>query len=158
MEDESELRSEQRRRSSSAKESLNVEKWRLMIINWNKLCAESPNLVKNRIRQGVPDILRGFMWQVFANVQEYKKNHLDVYQQLVGQTHVPFEDDIMRDISRTFPKQIFFRERHGFGQTSMLRVLKAYSLYNSEVGYCQGMGFITGLLLLYMSEEDCFWM
>lgn len=26
-----------------------------------------------------------------------------------------------------------------------------------QVGYVQGMGFIAGLLLLYMSEEDTFW-
>ena len=26
-----------------------------------------------------------------------------------------------------------------------------------QVGYVQGMGFIAGLLLLYMSEEDAFW-
>ena len=28
-------------------------------------------------------------------------------------------------------------------------VLKAYSVYDREVGYVQGMGFVTGLLLLY---------
>ena len=27
-----------------------------------------------------------------------------------------------------------------------------------QVGYVQGMGFIAGLLLLYMCEEDAFWM
>lgn len=26
-----------------------------------------------------------------------------------------------------------------------------------QVGYVQGMGFIAGLLLLYMTEEDTFW-
>ena len=26
-----------------------------------------------------------------------------------------------------------------------------------QVGYVQGMGFIAGLLLLYMCEEDAFW-
>lgn len=26
-----------------------------------------------------------------------------------------------------------------------------------QVGYVQGMGFIAGLLLLYMNEEDTFW-
>lgn len=32
---------------------------------------------------------------------------------------------------------------------------RAYSLYNPEVGYCQGMGFITALMLCYMPEEVC---
>ncbi|XP_020086739.1 EVI5-like protein [Ananas comosus] len=37
-------------------------------------------------------------------------------------------------------------------------VLKAYSVYDRDVGYVQGMGFLAGLLLLYMSEEDAFWL
>ncbi|KAJ3612027.1 hypothetical protein NHX12_020304, partial [Muraenolepis orangiensis] len=32
-----------------------------------------------------------------------------------------------------------------------------YSMYNTEVGYCQGMSQITALLLIYMNEEDAFW-
>jgi len=39
------------------------------------------------------------------------------------------------------------------------RVLKAYSVYDKSVGYCQGMGFLTGLFLMYTNEEeDAFWM
>ena len=33
----------------------------------------------------------------------------------------------------------------------------AYSLYNSELGYCQGMSQIAALLLMYMDEEEAFW-
>lgn len=29
--------------------------------------------------------------------------------------------------------------------------------FGVQVGYVQGMGFIAGLLLLYMNEEDTFW-
>lgn len=39
----------------------------------------------------------------------------------------------------------------------MFYVLAAYSMYNCEVGYCQGMSVLAGLLLLYMDEEDAFW-
>ena len=33
----------------------------------------------------------------------------------------------------------------------------AYSLYNSELGYCQGMSQIAALLLMFMDEEEAFW-
>lgn len=33
----------------------------------------------------------------------------------------------------------------------------AYSMYNQEVGYCQGMSQIAALLLMYLNEEDAFW-
>jgi len=35
--------------------------------------------------------------------------------------------------------------------------LKAYSTYDDEVGYCQGMSDITSLLLKYITEEESFW-
>ena len=40
-----------------------------------------------------------------------------------------------------------------FRQETMLRVLKASSVRNPEIGYCQGMGFVTALLLMYNEEE-----
>jgi len=49
------------------------------------------------------------------------------------------------------------RKRYSIKQKSMFYVLAAYSMYNMEVGYCQGMSVLAGLLLLYMDEEDAFW-
>jgi hypothetical protein len=37
-------------------------------------------------------------------------------------------------------------------------VLRAYSKYNQDTGYVQGMGFIVALMLTYMDEESAFWM
>jgi len=47
------------------------------------------------------------------------------------------ELDIIRDISRTFPSHVFFQKRHGPGQRSLYNVLKAYSVYDRDVGYVQ---------------------
>ena len=40
---------------------------------------------------------------------------------------------IHRDISRTFTKHHLFSEPGGIGQYSLLRVLRAYALYNPKV-------------------------
>ncbi|KAF6133648.1 USP6 N-terminal like [Phyllostomus discolor] len=61
------------------------------------------------------------------------------------------------DVNRTFRDHIMFRDRYGVKQQSLFHVLAAYSIYNTEVGYCQGMSQITALLLMYMNEEDAFW-
>ena len=37
-----------------------------------------------------------------------------------------------------------------------VHILQAYSLYDREVGYCQGSAFIVGLLLMLMPEEETF--
>ena len=42
---------------------------------------------------------------------------------------------------------------HSIKQQQLFYVLAAYSMYNTEVGYCQGMSQIAALLLMYMSEE-----
>ena len=57
----------------------------------------------------------------------------------------PHERAIRRDLSRTFPEHSFFKERDGVGQESLFNVLKAYSVHDKEVGYCQGS---PGLLLM----------
>lgn len=44
------------------------------------------------------------------------------------------------------------------GQAALRRVLRAYSYYDPEVGYCQGMNFIAGMFLTLMTEEEAFWM
>lgn len=44
------------------------------------------------------------------------------------------------------------------GQAALRRVLRAYSYYDPEVGYCQGMNFIAGMFLTVMSEEEAFWL
>lgn len=38
-------------------------------------------------------------------------------------------------------------------QQALFHVLAAYSMYNTEVGYCQGMSEIAALLLMYLNEE-----
>lgn len=54
-------------------------------------------------------------------------------------------------------KQVDFTSAEG-GQASLRRVLRAYNAYDPEVGYCQGMNFIAGMFITYMSEEEAYWL
>jgi len=45
----------------------------------------------------------------------------------------------------------------GKGQMALYNVLKAYSILDRSVGYVQGMGSIASLCLMYMPEEEAFW-
>lgn len=53
-------------------------------------------------------------------------------------------------------KEVDFMLAQG-GQASLRRILRAYSIYDPEVGYCQGMNFIAGMFITYMTEEEAFW-
>ncbi|KAL9231355.1 hypothetical protein vseg_006592 [Gypsophila vaccaria] len=139
-----------------------VRKWRKMIgvggSDWKHYVRRKPQVVKRRVRKGIPDCLRGLVWQLISGSRDLLLMNPGVYEQLVIYETSASELDIIRDISRTFPSHVFFQQRHGPGQRSLYNVLKAYSVYDRDVGYVQGMGFIAGLLLLYMSEEDAFWL
>ena len=69
-----------------------------------------------------------------------------------------FHFQIDLDVNRTYRDHIMFRERYNPRQNALFHVLAAYSVYNTELGYCQGMSQIAALLLMYLyDEEDAFW-
>jgi hypothetical protein len=52
---------------------------------------------------------------------------------------------------RTFPDHSLFTEHMGAGQQSLLNCMQAYSIVDTVVGYCQGLSFVGGLLLMHVS-------
>lgn len=52
---------------------------------------------------------------------------------------------------RTFPGHPYFSPQLGPGQLALFNLLKAYSLLDKEVGYCQGLSFVAGVLLMHVS-------
>ena len=66
--------------------------------------------------------------------------------------------DIERDVNRTFPHHRYFSNTEGgsgeIGQKALGNVLTAYAVYNPEVGYCQGMNFMAGFLLIVSGSRE----
>mmetsp|Transcript_19712 Transcript_19712/g.29452 ORF Transcript_19712/g.29452 Transcript_19712/m.29452 type:complete len:381 (-) Transcript_19712:110-1252(-) len=142
-------------------EEMRLVKWRTILRSksWEELQTKNPRLLKKRVRQGIPARYRGMLWRVMAGSDSLERKNPGLYKKLLlsGTCDPKFVGLITRDIDRTFSKHILFRDRQGVGQRSLYNVLKAYACYDSNVGYCQGMGFIAGLMLLYMDEEATFW-
>jgi len=139
-------------------------KWLKLTRKWKGKDHFTPKMYKKIIKQcqlGIPMSVRGHVWKMLLNTDEYKKTYAGKYKQLL--IDEDYEDDIAtieqidRDLHRTFPTHIRFQEENGLGQQALGRVLRAYSRYNPTLGYCQGMGFITALFLMMMEEEDAFW-
>ncbi|KAG9416610.1 Rab GTPase-activating protein 1 [Aphanomyces cochlioides] len=143
-------------------ENRRTQKWMSMtggisIEDWERTKQKQPAKLKSRVRKGIPDAIRGIAWPHLAGSSLMMKNNPGMYRDLVATTQVPCEDTILRDIGRTFPKHHLFKDSTSIGQSALLNVLKAYSVYDPNVGYCQGMGFISALFLSYMPEEQTFW-
>ncbi|XP_056012324.1 ecotropic viral integration site 5 ortholog-like isoform X4 [Ostrea edulis] len=128
------------------------EIWGKLVNDWDN-AKKKTSLIKELVRRGIPHHFRGLAWQLLLGVHD--SPHKQLYVEYLKQTS-PSEKLIRRDIARTFPDHDFFKEKDGLGQESLFNVMKAYSLHDREVGYCQGSGFIVGLLLMQMPEEEAF--
>jgi len=62
------------------------------------------------------------------------------------------EIPILLDIPRTFPDHPRFGV-NGTDANQLYNLLRAYSNFNKEIGYTQGMSFIAAVLLMHMNEE-----
>jgi len=134
-----------------------IEKWNDMLNHFKDYQTTYYSKLKSRTRKGIPDSLRGYVWQKLCGADEFYVK--DLYQKLEKEpVDKNIEDIIIKDLDRTFPNCALFKEKLGKGQRDMLKVLSNYSKYNKEVGYIQGMAFICALLLIYMDEERTFFM
>ncbi|XP_025975106.2 USP6 N-terminal-like protein isoform X2 [Dromaius novaehollandiae] len=132
-------------------------KWLKMLKSWEKY--KNSEKFHRRIYKGIPLQFRGQVWSLLLDVPKMKEEKKDLYNRLKCEARESSPDirQIDLDVNRTYRDHIMFRDRYGVKQQSLFHVLAAYSMYNTEVGYCQGMSQITALLLMYMNEEDAFW-
>ncbi|XP_043274725.1 rab GTPase-activating protein 1-like isoform X2 [Venturia canescens] len=127
--------------------------WGEVLDTW-QVNEHRPKLLIKLTRQGIPEALRGEVWQRLSNC-DTSQEMMDKYRTLVTKES-SCESVILRDINRTFPAHDFFKETGGLGQDSLYRISKAYAVYDEEVGYCQGLSFLVASLLLHMPEEQTF--
>ncbi|XP_076817156.1 EVI5-like protein isoform X1 [Clavelina lepadiformis] len=127
--------------------------WGRIVNDWYEFKKRNGKQLKEMIRCGIPQHFRGLVWQLLC--EAHNSPHREKYAEFLKQRS-PSEKLIKRDIARTYPEQEFFKEKDGNGQEVLFNVIKAYSLMDREVGYCQGSAFIAGLLLLQMPEEEAF--
>jgi hypothetical protein len=95
------------------------------------------------------------VWQRMTGASMQMDEIVDTYRVLVTK-EAPDDKVILRDIHRTFPAHEFFKDAGGVGQEALYRISRAYSVYDSEIGYCQGQSFLIAALLLQMPEEQAF--
>lgn len=134
-----------------------VDKWLKMLKKWGKY--RNSDKMCRRVYKGIPLQVRGQVWSLLLDVEKMKKENEGKYEQMKQQAKSWSSEmkQIDLDVNRTFRNHIMFRDRYGVKQQALFHVLSAYSVYNTEVSYCQGMSQIAAILLMYLNEEDAFW-
>ncbi|XP_032578186.1 TBC1 domain family member 4 isoform X2 [Drosophila sechellia] len=125
---------------------------------------KDPKVLGHAIRTGVPRSKRGDVWTFLA--EQHSMNTAPVDTKRFPNFNTPYhtllkhltehQHAIFIDLGRTFPNHQFYKDPLGLGQLSLFNLLKAYSILDPELGYCQGLGFICGVLLLHCDEANAF--
>ncbi|ORY95383.1 rab-GTPase-TBC domain-domain-containing protein [Syncephalastrum racemosum] len=138
--------------SASNYDLLLAQFWSKVVSDYNGFAKSNQKAIIQHIqRGGIPPTLRGMVWQLLVKSKDSGLE--EKYLELLKNESV-YEKAIWRDIPRTFADQDYFSRKEG--QDALFNVAKAYSLYDTQVGYCHGIAFVAGPLLLNMPEEEAF--
>ncbi|XP_069323899.1 growth hormone-regulated TBC protein 1 isoform X2 [Eulemur rufifrons] len=135
-------------------------------IKWSKLLKRSGRVqksptVKRYVRKGVPLEHRAHVWMALSGAQARMDRNPGYYQRLLqGEGDPGLEDAVSTDLNRTFPDNVRFQKAaEPCLQQALYNVLVAYGRHDRGVGYCQGMNFIAGCLILVTGDEEVsFWL
>ncbi|ORE19170.1 TBC-domain-containing protein, partial [Rhizopus microsporus] len=111
------------------------------------------------VRVGLPNRLRGEIWEAASGAMYLRFANPGVYQDILekykGQKSTSTEE-IEKDLNRSLPEYAGYQSPEGIDR--LRRVLTAYAWKNPELGYCQAMNIVTSALLIYTTEEQAFWL
>ncbi|KAJ2235334.1 GTPase activating protein (GAP) [Coemansia sp. RSA 485] len=110
------------------------------------------------IRVGLPNSLRGEIWELSSGAMYLRFQNRGVYDKYVSdylERKGPYAEEIEKDLTRSLPEYAGYQVAEGID--ALRRVLNAYSLRDSELGYCQAMNIVASAMLVFMSEEQVFW-
>lgn len=133
-----------------------AQRWRTLK---NSSYEKKTSTLKRFIRKGIPSEYRRNVWMKISGAETLKSNsdltYSDLKQRLTNNTIL---ETIKIDLPRTFPDNLYFTN-HSHLPNSLFNVLATFAHQNVKVGYCQGLNYIAGLLLLATKdEESSFWL
>uniref|UniRef100_T1IW08 Rab-GAP TBC domain-containing protein n=1 Tax=Strigamia maritima TaxID=126957 RepID=T1IW08_STRMM len=154
-----------------------AKKWQYLLDHTNTV--KKSGKVKRYVRKGIPSEHRGLMWATVSGVLELRDQNPDTYtkalsvkknEELINAISIGTIMVIIMDFlnskliyvfrhSKNLPRQCIFQKMDEGHLGSLFNVLVAFAHYHTEIGYCQGLNYIAGLLLLVVKDEEItFWL
>ena len=138
----------------------------------NKLKEYYNNLPQDFIhsmQNGLPNSFRLISWNIINNINIYSNdinfvinnniyNANNLYKKFLLKFLDKAKSDLIyRDIKRTYPLQNYDsinKTKKDNDEKSLYNILKAFWNIDEEIGYCQGMNYISGFLLLITDFDE----
>ncbi|XP_068674823.1 small G protein signaling modulator 3-like isoform X1 [Montipora foliosa] len=132
-------------------------------MTWDKVSPSFPHSDKLRelVYLGIPHSMRAPIWMRISGALQKKISSDFTYKQIVrasADENAVTAKQIEKDLMRTMPNNACFSSPTSTGLTRLRRVLRSLAWLYADIGYCQGMGMIVASLLLFVEEEDTFWL
>ncbi|CAK7305760.1 USP6 N-terminal-like protein [Vulpes lagopus] len=137
-------------------ETRRTDKWIKMLKRWDNYFPSEK--LRRPVYKGGPAPGAGTVWLRLLNVDQVKARNAGKYQEMKEAALVSSRDIMQIDLDghHMFRSHTMFWDRYGV-RPALFHVLADYSVYDTEVGYCQGMSEIAAILLMFLPEQDAFW-
>lgn len=132
-------------------------------LTWDKIAVSLPHSEKLRslVLAGIPHSMRPQLWMRLSGALQKKRSSELSYREIVKNSsndETIAAKQIEKDLLRTMPSNACFANVNSIGVPRLRRILRALAWLYPEIGYCQGTGMVAACLLLFLEEEDAFWM
>lgn len=136
--------------SEMFEKKIDWEFWTRIVNNYEEVITNELDQLNALILQGIPREFRGIIWQLVARLKNFQMEEFYLQVKLEPSIH---EKSIKRDLTRT----LFYTNVEQVNKgTELYNVIKAYLLFDPDVGYTQGMIFVAVPLIMNMLEAECF--
>lgn len=89
-------------------ENARTVKWQNMLPNIKMLIKQGDDTLKRRVRKGIPNSMRFEVWPIVCNLKGVKTDSNFFYDELIQKENWVTEEDIRKDVIRTFQDNVYF--------------------------------------------------
>jgi len=136
--------------------------WSWLIENYTEVVKRQRKKLLNKLLHlPPPDDLRGKLWMKMLGAKHLMETSKGYFESVLKK--LPSwrtQELIKKDLDRTRVEDFTAADTdgsHKFSVDKLKKVLYAYAIHDKEVGYCQGLNYVAGIFLLWMTEEEAFY-
>lgn len=133
---------------------LDISFWWFFLNSFSRCILTLPNYTRLMLTNGVPPQLRNRVWGVAthsADAQGVADCYMKTLYESLNKDVSPDISIIAKDVNRTFPHLSMFTSYET--KVHFENILNSYSIFDSDMGYCQGVQFIVAPMLFHFQDE-----